>query len=87
MSSNPSSNAANGYTLEVLKQIWNEALERNTVNEALSFFDNGGDSLGATIVLSKIRENLDVTISLEDFFDNPTLKELAIVIERRRSRG
>ena len=75
------------YISEKLRNLWIEALEGQIEDENLSFFDNGGDSLGTTILLSRIQEEFDVLISLEEFFDNPTLSELEEIIAQRGLSG
>jgi acyl carrier protein len=72
---------------EQLEQIWLDALEQDSGDPTASFFDRGGDSLGATILLIGIKEAFGVDISLEEFFDNPTLSGLAGVIAGHRTEG
>jgi acyl carrier protein len=76
-------NQLNGPTLESLRRIWEDALERKIEDETQSFFDNGGDSLGATIILSRIKQEFNVELSLEDFFNHPALNDLLDVVELR----
>jgi acyl carrier protein len=45
------------------------------------FLDLGGDSLLATMLLSRIRETLQLEISLTEFFEAPTVAAQARLIE------
>jgi acyl carrier protein len=63
--------------LSSLTLIWEEALGEKITIWSGSFFDNGGDSMGATIVLVEIKAQFEVNVTLEDFFDAPSLTMLA----------
>ena len=67
-----------------IEAIWREALERPIKDATASFFDNEGDSLGATIVLISLKDRFGVDISLEEFFDAPTIPGLAAAVLRHR---
>jgi acyl carrier protein len=67
-----------------LARIWTEILEKDYVGVDDNFFDLGGHSLLATQVLSRIRDRLDVEISLPFFFDKPTIAQLAQVISESK---
>ncbi len=49
------------------------------------FFELGGDSLAAARVVSRIRGQFSVTMSLADFFRGPTVRALAGLVSSRRS--
>lgn len=59
-----------GWWKEVLNTPEDFSVESN-------FFESGGNSIYASILLSKINKNVDVKISLKDMFDKPTLKSMA----------
>jgi NAD(P)-dependent dehydrogenase (short-subunit alcohol dehydrogenase family)/acyl carrier protein len=63
-----------------LSDIWGELLGIQGIGVHDNFFDLGGDSLIATQVLSRIREAFDTPITLNEFFENPTIKGLARTI-------
>ncbi|MDO6435722.1 amino acid adenylation domain-containing protein [Flavitalea sp. BT771] len=65
---------------EELAKIWAEALRLSKVGVDHSFFTLGGHSLNATKVVSRIYKELNIEISLKDFFDNPTIAGLARLI-------
>lgn len=70
---------------EEIVRIWQEVLAKD-IGIDHSFFYLGGHSLNALTLLSKINEEIGVTISLKDFFLNPTIREIAKLI-RNGERG
>jgi len=62
---------------EKLAQIWSEVLGVTEVGIYDNFFTLGGNSLGATRVISKIRETFEVEFPLQNFFEEATVKHLA----------
>ncbi len=73
--------------LERLAQIWREHLpEERQVSGDEGFFESGGDSLGATMILIGTKESLGVDVPLETFFEAPTLNGLAAAVARLRAQ-
>lgn len=72
---------------EILSAVWCELLDLKRVGIHDSFFDLGGHSLMATRVLSRCREAFAVELSLQSFFEKPTITALAKQIEAKRSSG
>ncbi len=68
-----------------LKRIWLELLELDDVDEGDSFFARGGNSLKATLLLARIRDDFSVDLSVQQFFREPTIRAVAqmIAIEAR----
>ncbi len=72
-----------------LAEIWAEVLT-NREPEPLhvgiddNFFALGGHSLKAAALTARIHKYLDIKISLEELFKNPTIRELAANIKKRR---
>ncbi len=65
----------------LLAQIWSSLLGfENPVGVHDNFFDLGGHSLMATQVLSRIREEFQLDLSLRTLFEQPTVARLARVI-------
>ncbi|HET6977270.1 MAG TPA: amino acid adenylation domain-containing protein [Pyrinomonadaceae bacterium] len=64
-----------------LADIWAEVLQLERVGATDNFFELGGHSLIATRVISQIRDRLQMEISLQEFFNSPTVTELAQRIE------
>ncbi|MCP5049178.1 MAG: AMP-binding protein, partial [bacterium] len=81
----PEIKTGDNYTLpgnsieETLAGIWSEVmgLDKHIVGIDDNFFKLGGHSLRATIVISKIHEQLDAKIPMADLFKTPTIRGLA----------
>ena len=71
------STAAESLTAE----LWGEVLGRADLSVNEHFLDAGGDSLAATRLLTRVREEIDVEISMLDFFDAPTIGEQGALVE------
>jgi len=67
-----------------LAAIWDQVLGLGQVGVTDNFFELGGHSLLATQVVSRIRSELGADISLVEFFRQPTIAELAQIIQRRK---
>lgn len=66
-----------------LVEIWAESLETNEIALHENFVDLGGDSLSATLCISRIHKIWGVDFSIEDFFaENATIRQFAESIER-----
>jgi amino acid adenylation domain-containing protein len=52
-------------------------LEKESTGIGTNFFDAGGHSLKAVVLIAKIHKKMDVKIPLADIFTNPTIRELA----------
>jgi acyl-CoA synthetase (AMP-forming)/AMP-acid ligase II len=61
---------------QVLAKIWADLLGVERVGVHDNFFDLGGHSLVATQVVSRVRNALEVDLSLRIFFENPTVAGL-----------
>lgn len=65
-----------------LAHVWEEVLHITAPGINDNFFDLGGHSLRATILVSKIRKELGIEVPLSVFFERPTIKELAEYIQQ-----
>jgi amino acid adenylation domain-containing protein len=64
-----------------LVDIWRQVLDREPAKTRIgiddNFFNLGGHSLRATVMISRIHRELEVRVSLADCFENPTVRQLA----------
>ena len=70
---------------ELIAGIWREILGLPEVGIEENFFDLGGHSLLATQVISRVRQALNVELSLRAIFENPTVAGLARAVKCRDS--
>ena len=66
-----------------LAALWCELLNIKRVYREDSFFEIGGDSLLMTRMLSALRTNFGINITMKEAFDSATLAELAKLIRDR----
>ena len=64
-----------------LATLWSEILGNDHFGIHDNFFDSGGHSLTATQLVTRIRKNFAVELSLRDFIKYPTIAGLAELIE------
>jgi FkbM family methyltransferase len=64
-----------------LAEIWKELLEVEKVGIHDNFFELGGHSLLVMQVISSIRKQLEVELSINDFFKYPVLEDLSEFIK------
>jgi FkbH-like protein len=69
-------------TEEMLVRIWSRILGIRRVGICDNFFELGGHSLLATLLMSRIRDTFEVELSMQAFFDRPTVAETAKAIEK-----
>ncbi|MCE9575737.1 MAG: amino acid adenylation domain-containing protein [Deltaproteobacteria bacterium] len=65
---------------EALAAIWREALGVERIGVRDSFFELGGDSLGAVQVFARVRERFGAELSFDALFAHPTIAQLAIFV-------
>jgi acyl carrier protein len=68
---------------EDLANTWRELLGIEQVGVNDNFFELGGHSLLATMVMSRLRKEFGVELSLRSFFESPTIGGLALSIAER----
>ena len=66
---------------QFIAELWHDVVGRDDIGVLDRFLDVGGDSLGATRLLTRISDEVDVEISMLDFFDAPTIAEQAALLE------
>jgi amino acid adenylation domain-containing protein len=67
-----------------LVNLWAELLNvnKNKISTTTNFFELGGDSLKATLLVAKIHQQFEAKILLAEIFKIPTIKELAKYIDK-----
>ncbi|WDV47446.1 amino acid adenylation domain-containing protein [Clostridiaceae bacterium M8S5] len=66
----------------IMQSIWQELLDINKIGINDNFFEIGGHSLKATLLINKISKELKVDVPLEVVFSNPTIKEITEYIKK-----
>ena len=67
----------NSPTQELLTQIWQEILQQKSVNSEDDFFLVGGNSLLAVQLISRVRERLQVELTMANIFERSRFDELS----------
>lgn len=67
---------------KMLASIWSEELGINLIGIKDDFFESGGHSLSAARIISKINHELNIEISLYDFYTNATIQGLVPIIKK-----
>jgi len=65
-----------------LVTLWEELLGFQGIGATDDFMELGGDSLKSIIMLSRVHKSSQVTIPLEDFFRNRTIRAIAGMMQR-----
>jgi thioesterase domain-containing protein len=71
-------------TERALSDIWRRAVGLEYVGLDDNFFELGGHSLLAVRVIAEINKTLNMHVNVPEFFQNPTIEELARSIESKR---
>ncbi len=70
----------------ILADIFSDILKVKKISVKSKFFEIGGDSLKATLLVTRIHKNFNVEITLKDVFKASTIRELAkFVINANKS--
>jgi len=70
-----------------LTTIWKKVLGRSHIGSNENFFDAGGTSLKAMVVIAMIRRELKENVSIITFFECPTIKLLAAKLDGAAGAG
>ncbi|MEM1319026.1 MAG: amino acid adenylation domain-containing protein [Bacteroidota bacterium] len=68
---------------QTLTTIWEELLQLERIGIHDNFFELGGHSLLATRMASAVREELSTRLAIRDIFAQPTIAELAKIINQQ----
>ncbi len=68
-------------TEKIIAAIWEEALEIERIGINDNFIELGGHSLLVISITSRIHHELNVELVIQDVFDNPTVKELSLLVD------
>jgi iturin family lipopeptide synthetase A len=71
-------------TTEIVRDIWAEVLETRAVTDDADFFNLGGHSLSAVVLLNRIREQFGVRYRMGEFFDDRTVRAM---VNRLSTKG
>jgi iturin family lipopeptide synthetase B len=76
--------APRNETEKEIARIWADALgmEVQQLDIDADFFEVGGHSLSATVTVSNIHKEMNVKIPLAQFFENPSIRELAEYVQK-----
>lgn len=64
-----------------LQSIWQELLKREPIGITDNYFELGGQSLLATVMLHRVEEELAVRVPIERLLEHPTIAGLADIIK------
>ncbi|MEU8382138.1 condensation domain-containing protein [Streptosporangium sp. NPDC048865] len=67
-----------------VREIWQEVLRLDDIGPDEDLYDLGGHSLTITQIIARTRRRLGVEVSLDVFFDNPTIAGVAEEVTRLR---
>ncbi|WP_455714511.1 amino acid adenylation domain-containing protein, partial [Anaerosporobacter sp.] len=71
---------------EKLCHLYEEVLEVDKVGRSDSFFDLGGHSLRAMTLKNRIAEEMKKEVTLKEIFSQPTVAELAVLLEEKEAK-
>lgn len=74
-------------TEKEIVEIWKEILLHEQIGCDQNFFDLGGHSLMVTKIISRIRNQYGLDVSIRDFFENPTIREFARIVDNLKQSG
>ena len=72
---------------ENLVDIWQEVLKVKPIGIHNNFFTLGGHSLLAIQIVSRIHDQMQMKVTLQNLFDAPTIHQLAETLSRQRELG
>ncbi|MER5319543.1 acyl carrier protein [Streptosporangium roseum] len=73
-----------GEAVLAINRIWNQVLGVNCLDSTDDFFDLGGSSVDALVMLRMLEAELAMEFPLAEFYDTPTIEALAERVRRIR---
>ncbi|MDO6428948.1 amino acid adenylation domain-containing protein [Flavitalea sp. BT771] len=70
-----------------LAEIWKAILKKSEIGINTNFFEAGGHSLTATRMVLRLQKDMQVEVELQELFNNPTIRELSDLIEKKGMSG
>lgn len=67
--------------------IWSNELGIEPIAVNDDFFELGGHSLAAARIISAITQILDKSISMREFYQNPTIASLSLLLEKQQKNN
>jgi acyl carrier protein len=71
----------------VVAKVWHEVLGVDGIGPDDDFFELGGDSVVATFLVARLREELGIAVSLLTVFEYPTIAEMTVELEQGLEQG
>jgi len=65
---------------EKIIKIWQDVLCIGSLPANSSFFDIGGDSISAILLVSRIQQEFNIDLPLHFLFENPTIDSMYLFI-------
>lgn len=73
---------ASTSAVEVALRIWRSVLEPPPGSEGATFFELGGQSITAVLMVNLVQEELGVDIDIVDLFDDPDVRGFTTLVIR-----
>ncbi|WBW96388.1 non-ribosomal peptide synthetase [Oceanirhabdus sp. W0125-5] len=69
-----------------LIKIWQEVLDVKNIGINHNFFELGGHSINATVLVSRIHEELNIEVPFSEIYKSPTIKRLSKYIKKSQEK-
>ncbi|MGQ3477164.1 amino acid adenylation domain-containing protein [Paenibacillus sp. TY11] len=73
--------APSSETEAKLVTMWSGIFQNASIGIHDNFFDLGGQSLNAMMLISQVKKEWGISVSIRKFFEHPTIKQLALYIQ------
>ncbi|HET8642262.1 MAG TPA: phosphopantetheine-binding protein [Pseudonocardiaceae bacterium] len=72
----------------LVEQIWDDVLGAAASRREATFYDLGGQSMSAIRIVTRIEDELGVTVDVTELFDDPDLETLVgtVLVRARAAR-